>query len=214
LGTDCSSNFVDEAYHYYSKIFDITLQSSKDYSECIRNLLKVFCDELESITHIPGFDNFCILLRAKLNCESLKNLKQIIKAYISCRREEGHPEEDIEVSLKEIINYHMGTTLEKGKMKLLCINRFQLMSRLSQTYLVDSISRAIDYRLRFHKYHQKDLFGIENEFDNNNMEENDVSEERTFLSQSMHGSRRHLRSLAKNALALVSEYGRPSLFIT
>jgi len=44
--------------------------------------------------------------------------------------------------------------------------------------------------------------------------ENSESAGKTFLSQSMHGSRRYLRSLAKNALALVSEYGRPSLFIT
>jgi len=97
-------------------------------------------------------------------------------------------------------------------MVLLPTNRFQLMSRLSQTYLVDSISRAIDYRLRFYKYHQQDLFGIDAQ--ENNYDESEEKGEKTFLSQSMHGSRRHLRSLAKNALALVSEYGRPSLFIT
>jgi len=45
-------------------------------------------------------------------------------------------------------------------------------------------------------------------------ENNDSHGEKSFLSQSMHGSRRHLRSLAKNALALVSEFGRPNLFIT
>jgi len=58
------------------------------------------------------------------------------------------------------------------------------------------------------------LFGIGGEDDNLDRDEDNESNEKTFLSQSMHGSRRHLRSLAKNALTLVSEYGRPSLFIT
>jgi len=75
-------------------------------------------------------------------------------------------------------------------MALLPTNRFQLMSRLSQTYLVDSISRAIDYRLRFHKYHQRDLFGIGREEENGNDDENAENGGKTFLSQSMHGSRR------------------------
>jgi len=83
--------------------------------------------------------------------------------------------------------------------------RFQLRSRRSQTDLVDSISRAIHYRLRFHSYHQKDLFSIDGEDDNVDRGEDSESTEKTFLSQSMHGSRRHLRSLAKNAVALVSE---------
>jgi len=108
----------------------------------------------------------------------------------------------------------MTEKIEKGRMMLIPTNRFQLMSRLSQTYLVDSISRAIDYKLRFYKYHQRDLFGIGGDDENGNTGENEESSEKTFLSQSMHGSRRHLRSLAKNALALVSEFGRPSLFIT
>lgn len=88
------------------------------------------------------------------------------------------------------------------------------MSRLGQTYLVDNLSRAIDYRLNWYKNHQQDVFGINdnsNDNDNNNDEENN---EQTFLSQSCHGSRRHLRKLSCNALAIVSEYGRPSIFIT
>jgi len=99
------------------------------------------------------------------------------------------------------------------------VNRFQLMSRLGQTYLVDNLSRAIDYRLNWHKDHQQDIFGINeilqpnalNEGGDNNDKEN---KDHTFLSQSCHGSRRHLRRLSANALAIVSEYGRPSIFIT
>jgi hypothetical protein len=37
---------------------------------------------------------------------------------------------------------------------------------------------------------------------------------KSYLSQSFHGSRRHLRGLARNALAIVSEKDSPSLFIT
>jgi len=99
--------------------------------------------------------------------------------------------------------------------KYISVNRFQIMSRLAQTYLVDNLSRAIDYRLNWHKNHQQDIFGVreisqENDNDNNNNESTD----HTFLSQSCHGSRRHLRRLSCNALAIVSEYGRPSIFIT
>ena len=103
---------------------------------------------------------------------------------------------------------------------LITVNRFQIMSRLGQTFLVDNLSRAIDYRLSWFKKHQKDVFGVnENLNDDTNIEES--SEEvdgeenkQTFLSQSCHGSRRHLRRLSANALSIVSEYGRPSIFIT
>jgi hypothetical protein len=36
----------------------------------------------------------------------------------------------------------------------------------------------------------------------------------SFSSQSFHGSRRHLQKLAKNALAIVTELGKPTLFLT
>jgi len=102
--------------------------------------------------------------------------------------------------------------------KEISVNRFQIMSRLAQTYLVDNISRAIDYRLNWHKNHQQDIFGINdiNELinDNDNDNNNNEGTDHTFLSQSCHGSRRHLRRLSSNALAIVSEYGRPSIFIT
>jgi len=96
------------------------------------------------------------------------------------------------------------------------------MSRLGQTYIVDNVSRAIDYRLAWHKRHQEDVFGIsknstmqspqESMYDEN--ENDDADNEQTFLGQSFHGSRRHLRSLSANALSIVSEFGRPSIFIT
>ena len=60
------------------------------------------------------------------------------------------------------------------------------------------------------------MFGITQEDDNdtNADNENNDSETKTFLSQSFHGSRRHLRMLATNALTIVSEMGRPTIFLT
>jgi len=105
------------------------------------------------------------------------------------------------------------------------------MFRLGQTYLVDMISRIIDYRLQFNKLAQHTLFGQPrhdfpgdendelNDGDRNpdNLEgtpDADEPERTTFLSQSFHGSRRHLLSLARSAICLVAEFGRPTLFIT
>gem|GEM_PF-2308791 len=111
-------------------------------------------------------------------------------------------------------------------------SRFQLMFRLGQTYLVDMISRIIDYRLQFNAFTQYTLFGqtrpthpdhdvnnfdeaITTSHDNNDEEkEGDENKKSTFLSQNFHGSRRHLLNLAQNAICLVSEFGRPTLFIT
>jgi len=113
--------------------------------------------------------------------------------------------------------------------ELVPFSRFQVMFRLGQTYLVDMLSRSIDYRLQFNKFSQHTLFGqtrpesqdIENgenlEPEGDDGEEtkgDDNTEKKTFLSQSFHGSRRHLLSLAQNAICLVTEYGRPTLFIT
>jgi len=120
----------------------------------------------------------------------------------------------------------MGEKLEDGtpllirnkKGILIAVNRFQLMSRLGQTYLVDNLSRAIDYRLAWFKNHQKDIFGINencsNEQTTNENDDECTDDTQTFLSQSCHGSRRHLRRLSANALSIVAEYGRPSIFIT
>ena len=101
-----------------------------------------------------------------------------------------------------------GTFLQVRNKKgnLITVNRFQLMSRLMQTYLVDNVSRAIDYRLAWHKKHQEDVFGITprnniETIQTTNEEENEGNDnEQTFLGQSFHGSRRHLRSLSANAL--------------
>ena len=91
--------------------------------------------------------------------------------------------------------------------KYLPFSRFHIMFRLGQIYLVGMISRIIDYRLQFNKFNQESLFGIVQDTNNNsyndvenNIEEGDNSvsiEKSTFLSQSFHGSRRHLLGLAR-----------------
>ena len=214
LPSDVNNDLRDYTYHRYSNLFWVAIQNGTNYEESIALLLKCFCLEMANVTSIRGFDEFCMIMHCKLGNENLESIAEYIELYLQTRIEKKEPEEHIEASLREICKYHIGHELRHGKMALLHVNRFQLMSRLAQTYLVDSVSRAIDYRLRFYKFHQKDLFGITSEEDNETLDANGSTSQKSFLSQSMHGSRRHLRSLAKNALALVSEFGRPSLFIT
>ena len=208
------SDDADDAYRHYSTVFEAALQSARCYKENIKMLLRTFCLELINVTQVEGFDAFCADILNKINSDTIERLAERIESYLQFRRQKQLPKEEIETSLTQVSKWQMNSKLSRGHMAMLKVNRFQLMSRLSQIYLCDSVSRAIDYRLRFYKYNQKNMFGIDNETNDNSDDEDDKSRTKTFLSQSMHGSRRHLRSLAKNALALVSEYGRPSLFIT
>jgi len=80
------------------------------------------------------------------------------------------------------------------------------------------VSRALDYRLQWNKNNQN-IFGTqpvnaEEDGDPDNVGGQSHTDEQTFLSQSFHGSRRHLRMLATNALTIVSEMGRPTIFLT
>jgi len=98
-------------------------------------------------------------------------------------------------------------------------NRFQALARLGCVYLVDQVSRALDSALDWQKRNQETIYGgtknVEkflNQDDGDNG--NNDSNNKTFLSSSVHGSRRHLRNLANNALEVVNELGPPTLFIT
>jgi len=81
------------------------------------------------------------------------------------------------------------------------------------------VSRAIDYRLQWVKNNQ-DVFNLHPEAatESTNDADQDMEggrhESESFLSQSFHGSRRHLRSLAINALTIVTELVKPTFFIT
>ena len=109
------------------------------------------------------------------------------------------------------------------------------MARLGQTYLVDMTSRIIDSRLNWQGKNQNHMFGgvsekasaesdgdgdidepgnVGDEIDGGSANVSESRSKPCFLSQSMHGSKRHLRDLARNAIAIVSEFDGPSLFIT
>jgi hypothetical protein len=118
--------------------------------------------------------------------------------------------------------------------RVLNVNRFQMLARLMQYYIVESVSRGIDYRLEWYRNNKSTIFGeISKNLNLNNDEfidededitdmNNDQNKERdvmnnsnaTYLAESFFGSPRHLKSLAINALAIVSELGPPTFFIT
>ena len=126
----------------------------------------------------------------------------------------------------------------KSNTKLLATNRFQLMHRLTQYYLVEQLSRALDFKLQWHKKNrgyifgerslysssslddanaQNDYNGPEN-FGEEGLEDNDNPDgnkkKSTFLASSFNGSPRHLNDLAHNALTIVTELGKPDIFMT
>lgn len=101
------------------------------------------------------------------------------------------------------------------------VNRFQLLSRVGQHYLVDMTSRGIDFSLNWHEHNQDYIFGgvhadSEDDItaDAANSPGPGSKSKQSYLSQSFHGSQRHLRSLSKNGLCLVDEYGGTTFFIT
>jgi len=59
VGPEELNECEDEAYHYYTDKFDGALSASSRYSVCIKELIKVFCNEMMNTTHITGFDEFC-----------------------------------------------------------------------------------------------------------------------------------------------------------
>jgi len=98
-------------------------------------------------------------------------------------------------------------------------NRFQALARLGCVYLVDQVSRALDSALDWQKRIQETIYGgtrnVEKFLNQDDAHcDNNDSNNKTFLSSSVHGSRRHLRNLANNALEVVNELGPPTLFIT
>ena len=124
------------------------------------------------------------------------------------------------------------TSMNKAGTRLIPLNRFQPQSRLGQHYLVDmvspatrstktkfnlktfhaQVSRALDYRLQWHRNNQ-DVFGTHALTEDGDIDDTHNTE-KSFLSQSFHGSRRHLRRLATDALTIVTEKGKPTFFFT
>ena len=116
------------------------------------------------------------------------------------------------------------------------VSRYQIMSRLGQYFQVESFSRGVDRSLSWQAKNQNYMLGIDNqnrtgvegiENDHGEIEQmdeanpamdptrqEDTNTNPSFLSSSVTGSPRHLRKLALNALGVVSEKGKPHVFIT
>ena len=112
------------------------------------------------------------------------------------------PEQDLQV------------TTQTGQQ--ITVNRFQLMSRIGQVYLVDGVSRIEDNQLNYHRRNQSKYIDDAAEAGDGG-DDDDASGgrgKRTFLPSSFTGSVRHLRKLAGNALALVATRGKPTVFTT
>ena len=103
------------------------------------------------------------------------------------------------------------------------MNRFQLCARLSQVYIVDMVSRCIDRKLNFITRNQVAIMmgkkrrsgrkhGDESESDTSDDDTDPNS--KVFLPSSFHGSPRHRKKLALNALHVVNTLGATTLFIT
>jgi hypothetical protein len=115
-------------------------------------------------------------------------------------------------------------------------NRFQLFSRLCQYYVVEAFSRSVDRQLQWQRNNQNYILGRPsnqanevsehvNEFgdtmqftNQRDVVDQDREDNRsinaTYLSESITGSPRHLKNLALDSLAIVSEFGKPTVFIT
>ena len=109
----------------------------------------------------------------------------------------------------------------------LCLpySRCQVFARLGRYYIVEQMSRAIEYRAAFlrtlHGIRSKRNDVFETEDDANSAFPAPDSERQvfnnsnaTFFGESFTGSPRHLKKLAMNALTIVSELGRPTTFMT
>jgi len=110
------------------------------------------------------------------------------------------------------------TVLNRAGTHYLPVNRFQLMARLGQTYIVDMVSRSIDRCLNWQRHNQDYLMAGQERQQHREAEppREGIREDSTpnFLSHTVHGSRRHLQMLARNSQTVVSEFGSPTLFIT
>ena len=110
--------------------------------------------------------------------------------------------------------------MNKEGTRMLKTNRFQLMSRVTQHYIVEGVSRLVDSKLAFIK--RKKGFILGNDFNEDIDDHQDVERDReefhmsskTFLNDSVMGSPRHLKKLAMNSLHIVSERGKPHGFLT
>jgi hypothetical protein len=105
------------------------------------------------------------------------------------------------------------------------VNRFMLMARLAQYWLMDLYSRILDQRLSAVRNMNTRIMMGQNRRASDTLTEHeeqdrlaagyvDEPKKESYLPSSVHGSPRHMTALARNALILVSEFGCPHVFIT
>ena len=88
--------------------------------------------------------------------------------------------------------------------------------------MTECVIRSLDFRANWVRNNQSTIFGASDGFANSQemTEPSSLDGDRqyngspSFLPNSFTGSGRHLRSLARNALCIVSELGPPTMFIT
>jgi len=108
---------------------------------------------------------------------------------------------------------------------LLRVNRFMLMARLSQYWLMDFYSRVLDQRRSIiGKIRNRIMMGQSRQTSDALTEHEeqdrcaagyiDEPKNESYLPSIVHGSPHHMAALAKNALILVSEFGCPHIFLT
>ena len=109
--------------------------------------------------------------------------------------------------------------------RILRVNRFMLLARVAQYWLMDFYSRVLDQRMSIiGKMRNRIMMGQARQISddlNEHKEQDrhaagysDEPKKDSYLPSSVHGSPRHMAALAKNALVLVSKFGCPHLFIT
>lgn len=126
-------------------------------------------------------------------------------------------EEEIEAEMSVLGHRRPMTMMNAKGTRAIPTNRFQIFGRVKQYYLVESLSRVIDNRLNWIRRNQ-DRFKTSGRQDgaehNGEDNENENEDESIFLSDSFTGSPRHLQKLALNAIHVVSNLGKPTVFIT
>ena len=109
--------------------------------------------------------------------------------------------------------------------RTLRVNRFMIMARLAQYWLMDFYSRVLDQRMSIVRKMKSRIMMGQNRQSYDSLSEHesqdlrdagymDTPKEESYLPSSVHGSPRHMAALARNALILVSEFGCPHVFIT
>jgi hypothetical protein len=105
------------------------------------------------------------------------------------------------------------------------VNRFMLMARLAQYWLMDFYSQVLDQRMSIirrmktrimmgQNRQTPDILTEHEEQDRHAAGYVDEPKNESCLPNSVHGSPCHMTALARNALILVSEFGCPHVFIT